>query len=104
MKRVQPKQIQAYCRVLAREFQPERIILFGSYATGSATPQSDVDLIIVMPFRGNPTDHVVEIRGRVEAPFPMDLLLWQPSRMRSVDSFTRTVLKEGKIMYETRHT
>ena len=103
MKRVQPKQIQAYCRVLAREFQPERIILFGSYATGSATPQSDVDLIIVMPFRGNPTDHVVEIRGRVEAPFPMDLLLWQPSRMRSVDSFTRTVLKEGKIMYETRH-
>src|SRR6266516_7336064 len=67
-KRVQAKQIQAYCRVLAREFQPDKIILFGSYATGSATPQSDVDLIIVLPFSGNSTNQVIEIRGRAEAP------------------------------------
>src|SRR5207245_717218 len=63
-------QIKAYCRVLAREIHPRKIILFGSYATGSATADSDVDLIIVMPFRGNSTDRVVEIRGRAEAPFP----------------------------------
>jgi len=102
-RRVDPEQIEAYCRVLAREFQPEKIILFGSYATGSATPDSDVDLIIVLPFSGNSTNQVIEIRGRAEAPFPMDLLVWKPSRMLRGDSFTQTVLNEGKVMYEARH-
>ncbi len=77
-RRVGLGQIRAYCRVVAREFQPRKILLFGSYATGSATPDSDVDLVVVMPFRGSATDQVVEIRGPVEAPFPMDLLVWRP--------------------------
>lgn len=99
-RRVDPKQIRAYCRVLAREFQPRRIILFGSYATGSATPDSDVDLVMVLPFKGNPTDQIIKIRGRAEAPFPMDLLIWKPNQLSRRDSFTRTVLSEGKVMYE----
>src|SRR6266404_3444663 len=49
-RRVGTNQIQAYCRVLTREFHPRKIILFGSYATGCATPESDVDLVVVMPF------------------------------------------------------
>ena len=91
-KRVDLRQIKAYCRVVAREFRPQKIILFGSYASGSATPDSDVDLLVVMPFRGNSTNQTVAIRGRAEAPFPMDLLVWTPSRMRLRDSFTRSVI------------
>ena len=92
-------QIRAYCRVLAREFHPRKIILFGSYAAGLATPESDVDLLVVMPFRGTDTDQVVEIRGRAEAPFPMDLLVWKPGDLRRQDSFARSVLDEGKVIY-----
>jgi predicted nucleotidyltransferase len=103
-KRVRSSQIAAYCRVVAREFRPQRIILFGSYAAGCATPESDVDLIVVMPFHGDTTDQVVAIRGRAEAPFPMDLLVWKPSRMRRRDSFTQAVLNEGKLMYEARYS
>lgn len=99
---VDARQIKSYCRVLAREFQPQKIVLFGSYAAGSATLQSDVDLLVVMPFRGNATEQVVKIRGRVEAPFPMDLLVWKPAQTRRRDSFTQAVLNEGKIMYEAR--
>lgn len=98
--RVAMRQIRAYCQVVAREFQPRKIILFGSYATDSATPDSDVDLVVVMPFRGSDTDQVVEIRGRVEAPFPMDLLVWKPAQADQGDAFTRAVLSEGKVMYE----
>jgi len=81
-----------------------RIILFGSYATGQARADSDVDLVVVMPFRGSSTDKVVEIRGRVEAPFPLDLLVWRPAEAGKRDSFTRSVLREGKVMYEGRDT
>ena len=97
------RQIEAYCRVLAREISPQKIILFGSHAIGSATRYSDVDLIVVMPFRGSDTEQVARIRGRAEAPFPLDLLVWKPSRLRQRDSFTRSVLNEGKVMYEAGH-
>jgi hypothetical protein len=40
-RRVAMGQIEAYCRVVAREFRPRKIILFGSYAAGPATPESD---------------------------------------------------------------
>ena len=103
-RRVATKQISAYCEVLAREFRPDKIILFGSYANGTATAHSDVDILVVMPFQGNPTKKVVQIRGRAEAPFPMDLLVWKPKRLRQQDSFTQAVINEGRIMYEARHS
>jgi predicted nucleotidyltransferase len=103
-KRVARNQIRAYCEVLAREFHPEQIILFGSYATGTATADSDVDILVVMPFHGSATKQVVQIRNRAEAPFPMDLLVWKPQRLHQQDSFTQAVIKEGRVMYEARHS
>src|ERR1043165_2412182 len=48
-RRVGVSQIKAYCRTLAREFHPRKIILFGSYAYGTPTKDSDVDLLVIMP-------------------------------------------------------
>ena len=42
-------EIQKFASDIAREFLPERVILFGSYATGQAKAESDVDLLVVMP-------------------------------------------------------
>jgi predicted nucleotidyltransferase len=99
-RRVPRKQIETYCRVLAREFRPNKIILFGSYAYGKPTLDSDVDLVVVMPYHGTHTEKVVELRGRVESPFPMDLMVWQPERTHKPDYFTREVMEKGKVMYE----
>jgi len=99
-RRVRPEQIQAYCRVVAREFCPQKIILFGSYACGKATKDSDVDLVVIMPFRGRDTDMAVKIQSRVGAPFPMDLLVWKPGRFSRMRSFNHEVLTRGKVMYE----
>lgn len=99
-RRVGRNQIETYCRVLAREFQPQKIILFGSYAYGKPSLDSDVDLVVVMAFRGSDTRQVVRIRTKVEAPFPMDLLVWPPERAERTDYFTREVLLRGKVMYE----
>lgn len=97
---VDRRQIRAYCRVLAREFRPQKIILFGSYAYGKPRLDSDVDLAVVMPFRGRDIRMMGRIRERVGAPFPMDLLVWSPERSRRGDYFTREVPTRGKVMYE----
>ena len=99
-RRVGRNQIETYCRVLAREFKPHKIILFGSYAHGKPTKDSDVDLVVIIPFRGSDTKKVVEMQMRVGAPFPMDMLLWKPERERRTDYFTREILTRGKVMYE----
>jgi len=48
-------------RIVAR-FQPEQVILFGSQARGTAHQESDVDLLVVMPFTGSRLKLAVEIR------------------------------------------
>lgn len=98
---VDRRQIRAYCRVVAREFRPKKIILFGSYAYGTPTLDSDVDLVVIMPFRGSDTKKVVQMLTRVGAPFPMDFLLWRPERLKRTDYFTREVLTRGRVMYES---
>jgi len=44
--------IHAMVRRIVRQFRPERVILFGSHARGEAGPDSDVDLLVVMPVHG----------------------------------------------------
>src|SRR5262245_22433554 len=48
------EQIVRLCAVIAREFQPDKIILFGSWAYGTLDTDSDIDLLVVMPFEGSP--------------------------------------------------
>jgi predicted nucleotidyltransferase len=45
-------QIQDFTQRLVAEFSPQRVILFGSYAYGHPTPDSDVDLLVIAPFKG----------------------------------------------------
>ncbi|MBI2297518.1 MAG: nucleotidyltransferase domain-containing protein [Armatimonadetes bacterium] len=54
-------QIDEMVRRLVEQFHPERIILFGSHARGDAGPDSDVDLMVVMPFEGSRRDKEIEV-------------------------------------------
>ncbi len=74
--------IQAVAGRIAREFRPERIILFGSFAYGRPGPDSDVDLLVLLPFDGTGFWKNLEILNRVEAPFALDLLARRPDETR----------------------
>jgi predicted nucleotidyltransferase len=91
--------IRRYARAIAEEFQPDKIILFGSYAYGKPHKDSDVDLLVVMPAR-NPHDQAVRIRWRLAAPFPLDLMVRTPRRLHDGDLFLTQVVSKGKILYE----
>ncbi len=104
---VSAEQIQAYCDDVAREFQPQRIILFGSYAYGRPTTDSDVDLLVILPFRGSDVVKAIQIRSRFDTPFPLDLLARKPQfiseRLRERDMFIEWVMTQGRVMYESQH-
>ncbi len=53
-------QIQAFSQQIAEQFQPDRIILFGSYAYGQPTSDSDVDLLVILPFEELPVHKAIE--------------------------------------------
>src|SRR5438552_5894109 len=99
--------IRRFARMVAAQFRPEKIILFGSYAYGTPHEASDVDILVVMPAR-NQHDQAVRIRWAVPAPFPMDLVVRTPknlqARLAQSDSFHREIIAKGKILYEKGDT
>ncbi len=99
--------IQDLCDRIAREFRPERIILFGSYARGDASEDSDVDLLVIMPFEGKGARKAAEIRNRTRPGFPIDLIVRTPETVRERielgDFFLRDAVEEGMVLHEGHH-
>jgi len=95
--------IRRFARRIAAKFQPEKIILFGSYAYGTPHNESDVDLLVVMPCR-NGIDQALRIELEFEAPFSLDLVVRKPSQvtrgLKDNDSFIHEIIGHGKVLYE----
>src|SRR6266851_8371042 len=98
--------IRRFARAVAEQFQPDKIILFGSYAYGTPHADSDVDILVIMPAR-NELDQAVRIRLRVAYNFPLDLLVRTPKnlswRLAEGDGFLSEIVKRGKVLYEKNH-
>lgn len=96
--------IRQYASRLAREFHPQRIVLFGSHARGQAREYSDVDLLVVLPFRGRSARKSADIQLRLRPTFPLDLLVRTPAQVRrrlaQGDSFLREVMENGRVLHE----
>ena len=104
---VETNQIMKVSDEIARRFHPERIILFGSYAYGTPNEDSDVDLLVVLPFEGRTAKQAIAIRSAVYAGFPMDLIPITPDRLKHrleiEDFFLREVVQKGTVLYEANH-
>jgi predicted nucleotidyltransferase len=96
--------IAALSEQIARDFEPERIILFGSHATGEAGADSDVDILVVLPFQGRGFDKSLEILDRTDPQFPIDLIARRPEdverRYSEGDPLVREALDHGRVLYE----
>jgi predicted nucleotidyltransferase len=88
---------------IAECFKPDRIILFGSYGYGEPKPESDVDLLVVMPAR-NEIDQALRIEQTVDPPFSVDVVVRTPKnlqwRLEEGDWFLREIVERGKVLYE----
>jgi predicted nucleotidyltransferase len=104
---IDEQSIRELCERIVQEFQPHKIILFGSYASGTPTLDSDVDMLVVLPFTGKNFRKSLEILNRTNPNFPIDLLARNPEdterRYQEGDPLIREALDHGKVLYE-RHS
>lgn len=94
-------------RKIASALKPEKIILFGSYAYGKPTPDSDVDLLVVMETQKTRKERIVDVSLLLHPrPFPVDILVKTPQEiafaLQQGDFFLREIMEKGKILYEQR--
>ena len=94
-------------RKIKGQFNPERIILFGSYARGAAGADSDLDLLVVMPVSGSRRRVAVEIGLALQdIPLAKDIIVTTPEDFAWRKEVTGTIeypaAREGKVLY-ARH-
>jgi len=103
--------IKDLCEQIVRAADPQKIILFGSYAYGKPTEDSDIDLLVVMPVKGHPAYKAAEIRTKIrekiETSMALDLLVRSPEfvaeRIKLDDMFMREITEHGKVIYEAEY-
>jgi predicted nucleotidyltransferase len=100
---VKLEEIESYAKNIAAQFKPEKIILFGSYASDSASEDSDVDLLVIMSHEGKASKQALSIRRNIAKRFPLDLVVQSPSeakrRLSAGDPFIVNAMNQGRVLY-----
>lgn len=102
---VTEERLQEVVRRIVRAFDPQRIVIFGSYAYGEPGPDSDVDLLVIMESNERPAERATRIsRVLRPRPFPMDILVRTPDELRYRleigDYFIHEIMDQGRVLYE----
>jgi len=89
---------------IVKQFDPDRIILFGSHARSEAGPDSDVDLLVVMPVKGSKRERQFEVRNALgKTALPVDVIVTRPEdfawRKDVVGTVEYPAAREGKVLY-----
>ena len=98
------RQINEMVRRIVKHCDPDLIILFGSQARGTARPDSDVDLLVVVPVAGSKREKQVEIRCVLhDIRVPKDIIVVRPEEMERRRDIVGTVIwpavREGRVLY-----
>ncbi len=92
-----PVAAEAVARILSVA-QPDRVLLFGSWARGEAGPDSDLDLLVVMPFEGPRHSAVLPLLHELaDLPVPKDVVVLTP------EEWARKKTVPGTIAYPAAH-
>ena len=103
-RRVSQSAIKKMVRRIVMQFDPDKVVLFGSYARGNAGPDSDVDLLVVMPVHGSKREKEVEIGVALhDIPVPKDIIISRPDefawRKDVVGTIEYPAVSQGEVLY-----
>lgn len=93
--------------IIKNEYRPDKIILFGSLASGGIHEWSDVDLLIVKDTEKRPVDRIMEICRLVHPKIGIDLFVYTPAEyeilVKEKFSLLMDILSKGRVLYEKRN-
>jgi len=103
--RLSPKLIREIVRRILTVSSPEKIILFGSAATGQMTSDSDIDLLVVERKPGDVWDRAVRIRHELRGIlYPFDVIVmsaeWFEATKDAIGGIAHPATSQGKVIYE----
>lgn len=97
--------ITSLVKQIVEEFHPQKVVLFGSYAKGTAGKFSDLDLLIIMETDKSELQQAVVIRQFIKPEFAMDIIVRKPEillkRISWGDMFLKDIITNGKVLYES---
>ncbi len=98
------RKIRQMVRRIIDGFDPDRIILFGSQARGDAGPDSDVDLLVVLPVHGSTLEKAIQIGVTLsDIRVPKDIVVSTPEefqwRQHVAGTIERPAVREGVVLY-----
>ena len=98
------KEIKKIVNQIVEKYKPEKIILFGSFAYGKPTKDSDVDLFIIKRTNEPRTKRHLKVdRILLDRIMPLDILVYTPQeikkRLSFGDFFIRNIIQQGKVLY-----
>lgn len=102
---VETSKINEIVEKIATKFKPQKIFLFGSYASGNPGENSDVDILIVKESRLPRYKRGFDIRkSLIGSMVPMDIIVYTPNEFENEKnlkySFINNALKSSKLLYE----
>jgi HEPN domain-containing protein/predicted nucleotidyltransferase len=103
------KELSDISRRLIKEYDPEKIILFGSRAEGKDSEGSDIDLVIVKETDKRPLDRRIEVETLLaDRAVPIDLIVYTPDEIRRLYSigspFVEEIVEKGRLLYMRKAT
>jgi predicted nucleotidyltransferase len=107
-RRIPMKTIRAIANHIAKKFDPEQIILFGSHAYGKPTAWSDVDLLVVMDTPKGEMEAILEVLDSLPMlTFGLDIVVRSRNsierRKKLGDWFLVDITEKGRVLYERSH-
>ena len=99
------EEIKKIVNRIVENYKPEKIVLFGSFAHGKPTKDSDVDLFIIKKTKKNLLERIREVdRILINRTIPLDVLVYTPEQTRKRlslgDFFVEDIMNNGKVLYE----
>ncbi|MBS3947473.1 MAG: nucleotidyltransferase domain-containing protein [Dethiobacter sp.] len=106
-KKLLEEELSRIIEILCRDYEPEKIILFGSMADGDIHEWSDIDLLVIKNTLKRPIDRIMEVGCLIKPKVGIDLFVYTPDEFEALVqekyAFFSNMVAKGKVMYEKRN-
>lgn len=96
-------EIENIADCIVEVFEPDKLVLFGSYAVGKQTDQSDLDFLVIKDTNVPKSQRLVGLKRKIDFYVPLDIIVLTPEEVKvsiaDSSSFIARVLREGRVLY-----